>query len=60
MSDPDTTSAAVVMNRGRWGNQVAEKAAEVVIERASQLSPSTRSAVLEAVAEPDAGPSDAV
>jgi hypothetical protein len=55
MSDAKQASeAARSLVRHRWGSQVAEKAASVVISRAGELSPSTKSAVARAVADHDA------
>lgn len=51
MADTKASEAGRDLVSFRWRNQVAEKAAEVVISRAAELSPSTRAEVLAAVAD---------
>jgi hypothetical protein len=52
ISDADTASeAGRALNRLRWGNQVAVRAAETVIERADQVPDALRAEVLQALAQ---------
>jgi hypothetical protein len=51
MSSPDASSAARELNRARWGNTVAVRSAETVIERVSELPAEVRAAVHEATGE---------
>jgi hypothetical protein len=53
MSDPDPASAARELNRIRWGDTVARRAAQVVIDRADQLPDDIRQAVHDATAGGD-------
>jgi hypothetical protein len=57
MSTSDASSAARELNRIRWGDAVARRAAQVVIERADQLPDDLREQVHQATAggEGDAG-----
>jgi hypothetical protein len=56
MADTQASEAARALVNVRWRGQVAEKAAQVVISRAAELSPSTRAEVVGALTEQkDAG-----
>lgn len=55
MTDAKATEAARELLSHRWGNQVPEKAAQVVISRADELSPSTRAEVIGALTDAEAG-----
>jgi hypothetical protein len=59
MADPELTEAAQVLNRGRWGNRVAVRAAQLVIERAAELPPDVAAEVTAAIQEIP-GPGDAL
>jgi hypothetical protein len=57
MSDAQATAAARELARARWGNQVAVRSAETVIERVGELPAEIRAAVHEVTA-PAAGDAD--
>jgi hypothetical protein len=56
MTDPDASEHGRGLNRSRWGNQVAVRSAETVIERADELPAEIRAAVHEATAPPGGEP----
>lgn len=46
MSDPDASEASRAMNRARWGNAAACRAAATVIERRDELPDALRDEVV--------------
>jgi hypothetical protein len=48
MADPDLSEHARELNRARWGSQVVDKAAQVVISRVAELPAEIRAQVHEA------------
>jgi hypothetical protein len=49
----DLSEHAKALNRARWGDRVAVRAAEVVIERADQVPEALKAEVLQALTDDD-------